>query len=47
MWDFEDYKGAFERLDGGHANGKVVTKVTELICQERMSRFTYVNVDLG
>ena len=29
VWGFEDYKGAFERLDGGHANGKVVIKVDE------------------
>ena len=26
-WDFEDYGKAFERLDGGHARGKVVIKV--------------------
>ena len=29
VWDFEDYEKAFERLDGGHARGKVVIKVTE------------------
>lgn len=29
VWDFEDYDRAFERLDGGHANGKVVIKITE------------------
>ncbi len=29
IWDLEDYEGAFERLNGGHANGKVVIKVTE------------------
>ena len=28
-WELEDYEGAFERLNGGHANGKVVIKVTE------------------
>lgn len=27
--DFEDYEGAFERLNGGHAKGKVVIKITE------------------
>ena len=27
VWDFEDYGKAFERLDGGHARGKVVIKV--------------------
>ena len=29
VWNFEDYNEAFERLDTGHANGKVVIKVTE------------------
>ena len=29
VWGFEDYERAFERLDGGHACGKVVIKVTE------------------
>ena len=29
VWDFEDYGKAFERLDGGHAKGKVVIKVAE------------------
>ncbi|KAL9125365.1 MAG: hypothetical protein Q9217_005422 [Psora testacea] len=29
VWDFEDYEEAFKRLDGGHANGKIVIKVTE------------------
>ena len=29
VWDFEDHEKAFERLDGGHAKGKVVIKVTE------------------
>ncbi len=29
VWDFEEYKKAFERLDGGHARGKVVIKVAE------------------
>lgn len=29
VWDFEDDKKVFERLDGGGANGKVVIKVTE------------------
>ena len=29
VWDFEDYEGAFERLNGGHANGKVVIKVAK------------------
>ena len=29
VWKLEDYEGAFERLNGGHANGKVVIKVTE------------------
>ncbi|MCJ1450468.1 hypothetical protein MMC28_000799 [Mycoblastus sanguinarius] len=29
VWDFENYEKAFERLDGVHANGKVVIKVTE------------------
>jgi len=29
VWDLEDYEGAFERLNGGHANGKVVIKVAE------------------
>ena len=28
-WSLEEYEGAFERLDGGHANGKVVIKVAE------------------
>ena len=28
IWDFEDYEGAFERLNGGHAN-QVVIKVME------------------
>ena len=28
VWKFEDYQGAFDRLDGGHATGKVVLKVT-------------------
>jgi NADPH:quinone reductase-like Zn-dependent oxidoreductase len=28
VWNFEDYNKAFERLDTGHANGKVVIKVT-------------------
>jgi NADPH:quinone reductase-like Zn-dependent oxidoreductase len=27
-WELEDYEKAFERLNGGHANGKVVIKVT-------------------
>lgn len=34
VWDFEDYEGAFERLDGGHARGKVVIKLSELAYQE-------------
>lgn len=29
VWNFEDYEKAFEKLDGGHAKGKVVIKVTE------------------
>lgn len=29
VWDLEDYEGAFEKLNGGHANGKVVIKVAE------------------
>ncbi len=29
IWELEEYNGAFERLNGGHANGKVVIKVTE------------------
>ena len=29
VWGFEDYKQAFERLDGGHANGKVVINICE------------------
>ena len=29
VWDFEDCGKTFERLDGGHARGKVVVKVTE------------------
>ena len=29
VWDLEDYEGAFERLNGGHANGKVVIKVAK------------------
>ena len=29
VWELEDYEGAFRRLNGGHANGKVVIKVTE------------------
>ena len=29
VWDFEDYEKAFERLDGGHAKGKVMIKVAE------------------
>lgn len=29
VWDFEDYEKAFERLDGGHARGKVVIRVTD------------------
>lgn len=28
VWDLEDYGGVFERLDGGHAKGKVVIKVS-------------------
>ena len=28
-WKLEDYDEAFERLDGGHANGKVVIKVAD------------------
>ncbi|KAL6722307.1 hypothetical protein ACLMJK_001414 [Lecanora helva] len=28
VWDFEDYEGAFARLNSGHATGKVVIKVT-------------------
>jgi NADPH:quinone reductase-like Zn-dependent oxidoreductase len=27
VWEFEDYKKAFERVDSGHARGKVVLKV--------------------
>ena len=29
IWELEDYEGAFARLNEGHANGKVVIKVTE------------------
>jgi NADPH:quinone reductase-like Zn-dependent oxidoreductase len=29
VWGFDEYEKAFERLDGGHAKGKVVVKVTE------------------
>ena len=29
VWNFEDYEKAFERLDGGHARGKVVIKVAD------------------
>lgn len=29
VWNFEDYAKAFEKLDEGHAKGKVVIKVTE------------------
>ncbi|KAL8825263.1 MAG: hypothetical protein Q9170_007863, partial [Blastenia crenularia] len=29
VWDFGEYEGAFKRVDGGHARGKVVVKVRE------------------
>ncbi len=29
VWGLEDYEKAFERVDGGHARGKVVVKVAE------------------
>ncbi|KAL2020827.1 hypothetical protein VTK56DRAFT_7920 [Thermocarpiscus australiensis] len=29
VWEFADYKKAFERLDSGHANGKVIIKVSD------------------
>ena len=29
VWEFEEYEKAFERLNGGHANGKVVIKVNK------------------
>ncbi|KAL8725273.1 MAG: hypothetical protein Q9166_007475 [cf. Caloplaca sp. 2 TL-2023] len=29
VWAFEDFKGAFEKLGGGHARGKIVVKVTD------------------
>jgi NADPH:quinone reductase-like Zn-dependent oxidoreductase len=29
VWSLEEYEKAFKRLDGGHANGKVVIKVAE------------------
>ncbi|KAL2046262.1 hypothetical protein N7G274_001709 [Stereocaulon virgatum] len=31
VWNFEDCNKAFKRLDTGHANGKVVIKVTEYV----------------
>jgi NADPH:quinone reductase-like Zn-dependent oxidoreductase len=29
VWEFADYKKAFERLESGHANGKIVIKVSD------------------
>ena len=29
VWAFPDFKGAFERLDGGHARGKVVVQIAQ------------------
>lgn len=36
VWTLEEYKKAFERLDSGHANGKVVIKVGEYESKPRI-----------
>ena len=29
VWKFEEFEKAFQRLDGGHASGKIVIKIAE------------------